>query len=436
MAGKIIIVGANQCALAFAYMAAKKGFDVVAYEKEKKEDVAFPWTDDVATNAFDEAGLPLPPEEIRWHTNSPTFVIPNKTVIPIELPEENLDYSVLRRPMNDWLEKMALEAGAKVVYEKTIDHAITLGDKVIGVVFTDGEVETSDLVVDCGGMNSCVRSSLPDCFGILKTVDPEDYFFVKRVFFDRPEDAPDPEYIWKIYLKHLGERGISWCHLSHDKKYGDVLIGRTGGLSEETYQRALDDIRSENPIVGETFIPETNILCKIPVRHTLSKIFSDGYVLLGDSACMTIPLIGSGIASGFKAARNLAETLETADGDPFSAKNLYRYQYRYMRETGAFHAIVDVLKNALLDTDAEIINIIANPETVASVMKAVAGQTGDFVKAVIGLAKDEPKIFAGILSRAAAAGKAGAVTLTIPKEYDEKKFAAWRKKYEKATNER
>ena len=151
---------------------------------------------------------------------------------------------------------------------------------------------------------------------------------------------------------------------------------------------------------------------------------------------MTIPLIGSGIASGFKAARNLAETLETADGDPFSAKNLYRYQYRYMRETGAFHAIVDVLKNALLDTDAEIINIIANPETVASVMKAVAGQTGDFMKAVIGLAKDEPKIFAGILSRAAAAGKAGAVTLTIPKEYDEKKFAAWRKKYEKATNER
>lgn len=436
MAGKIIIVGANQCALAFAYMAAKKGFDVVAYEKEKKEDVAFPWTDDVATNAFDKAGLPLPPEEIRWHTNSPTFVIPNKTVIPIELPEENLDYSVLRRPMNDWLEKMALEAGAKVVYEKAIDHAITLGDKVIGVVFTDGEVETSDLVVDCGGMNSCVRSSLPDCFGILKTVDPEDYFFVKRVFFDRPENAPDPEYIWKIYLKHLGERGISWCHLSHDMKYGDVLIGRTGGLSEETYQRALDDIRSENPIVGETFIPETNTLCKIPVRHTLSKIFSDGYVLLGDSACMTIPLIGSGIASGFKAARNLAETLETADGDPFSAKNLYRYQYRYMRETGAFHAIVDMLKNALLDTDAEIINIIANPETVASVMKAVAGQTGDFVKAVIGLAKDEPKIFAGILSRAAAAGKAGAVTLTIPKEYDEKKFAAWRKKYEKATNER
>ncbi|MDD6021270.1 MAG: NAD(P)/FAD-dependent oxidoreductase [Acutalibacteraceae bacterium] len=437
MKGKIIVVGANQCALAFAYLACKKGFEVKLYEKEKKENVAYPWTDDVAKNTFEEADLPFPPENVYRRTDAAAFVMPNNALIAINTPEEDLDYSLLRRPLNAWLEELAVSEGAKVEYEKEISHAITIGDEVIGVVFANGDVERADLVVDCGGMSSPVRSSLPDCFDIPQSVDPNDYFFVKRIFFDRPEGSPDPEQLWKVYLRHRGENGISWCRLSHDKKSADVLIGRTRGLDSETYDAALADLKADNPIIGDTFDHSTDMLCKIPVRNTFSKIFSKGYVLLGDSACMTIPLIGSGIASGLKAARNLAETLDSASGDPFSKENLYRYQYRYMKESGAVHAMIHIIKNALLKVEPEIISRLANPELVKSVVLTVSGGGKDeLVKNLLALAKNDTRIFIGVVKKVTAAVKAGAVTLAIPKEYDEKKFSLWRRQYEKATDER
>lgn len=432
MNGKIIVVGANQGALAFAYMACKRGFDVTVYEKKKREDVAYIWTDDFSCSAFSDAGLPSPPPELLKRTRPLTFVSPGRELIPVSQPEESLDYCVKRRELNAWLEKKAVGAGAKIYYETAVSSAACENGKVCGVTFENGKTESCDLVVDCGGIDSCVRKSLPFDFGIQKEIDSNDFFLVRRNLFNRAAGSAFPENPKKIYLKHLGEQGISWCVLTQDEKHADVLIGRVGELSGETAERALADLRSDNPIIGEGALPGSEGVFKIPVRCTLPKIFAPGYVLLGDSACMTIPMIGSGIASGFKSAKILAETLAFCPEDTFSQENLYRYQLRYMKEIGAFHAAIGLVKNALLKTDTENINKIIDSGIMRAIVLSSEGESGGVLKAVVSLAKDEPKIFGGILKLAASAVRASLVCLSAPKCFEEKRFEKWRQAYEKA----
>lgn len=432
MKEKIIVVGANQGALAFAYMACKKGFDVSVFEKKKREDVSYIWTDDFSSTAFSDAGLPSPPSELLKRTRKLTFVAPSGALIPVNQPEESLDCCIKRRELNAWLEKEAVGAGAKIYYEKAVKCALIENQKVCGAVFENGKTERCSLLVDCGGIDSCVRKSLPSNFGIQKEVESENFFIVSRRLFNRAPGSDFPKNPKKIYLKHLGEAGISWCVLTQDEQHADVLIGRIGALSPETAERALSDLKKDNPIIGEGFLPGSEGVFKIPVRCTFSKIFAAGYALLGDSACMTIPMIGSGIASGFKSAKNLAETLCSCSSDPFSPENLYRYQLRYMKETGAFHAAIGLIKNALLETDTETVNKIIDSGIMRAIVLSSEGESGGVLKAVLSLAKANPKIFVGFLKLAALAARASLVCLTAPKNYSEESLEKWRQTYEKA----
>ena len=55
-------------------------------------------------------------------------------------------------------------------------------------------------------------------------------------------------------------------------------------------------LRPDNPRLG-TEVVRGGQFVEIPVRHPLSVMVADGYAAIGDSAFMTVPLIGSGIAN-------------------------------------------------------------------------------------------------------------------------------------------
>ena len=345
----IIVVGANQTGLVFAAFARNAGFDVTVYEAKKQCDVAYDWTDDMVEETFEEVGMPLPPKEIYTRKRNWTFVPPEKRVnVLMDLPDDQLDMAIYRRPFNAWLLSRAECAGVKVFYETPVKRAIVENHDVLGVELENGEVVPAALVVDCGGVNSAVRKSLPESLKITRNIDKNDTFIVRRTFFNRPENTARPKYTNRAYLKHINERGISWCTLSHDEKQADVLIGRVGEMSDKTYENALADIRRDNEIVGDKIVTGGHLL-HLPVRHPLSRFVANGYALLGDSACMTIPMLGSGMASGMKAGKMLSEVISSpVTENPFSVENLYRYQARFMKEIGGKHAAVDMMKNWLL----------------------------------------------------------------------------------------
>lgn len=438
MNNKIIVVGANQTGLIFATFIKEAGFDVTVYEAKKQCDVAYDWTDDMVEETFKEVGLPLPPKELYTRKRNWTFVPPEKGVnILMDLPEDKLDMAIYRRPFNAWLLSRAEERGVKVYYETPVRRAVAENNRVLGVELENGDVVSAGLVVDCGGVNSSVRQSLPESLKITRKVDKNDTFIVRRTFFNRPENTARPIYTNRAYLKHINERGISWCTLSHDEKQADVLIGRVGEMSDKTYENALADIRRDNEIVGNDVVTGGQLL-QIPVRHPLSRFVANGYALLGDSACMTIPMLGSGMASGMKAGKMLAEVIENpTTKNPFDIENLYRYQARFMKEIGGKHAAVDMMKNWLLDSKKGEVDFLLGKGVVSRkiLIEASAGHMivmspAEMAEAAVKGIKKLPLLLnlAVLLQKMKSECK---VASNMPKKYDEAAFSKWEEKYEK-----
>ena len=180
-------------------------------------------------------------------------------------------------------------------------------------------------------------------------------------------------------------------------------------------------------------------MCTIPVRRPISKMIADGYVLLGDSAFMTIPMLGSGMASSIRASKILSEViLEAEDGDPFSASNLYRYQVRFMREMGARFSGVELMKNWLLNAPADKVAFLFNAgvlseedlkvSCVGEIIKLTPASIAQ--KAVRG--KKELALLLQLSALLAKINKQIKIAENIPDEYDEEKLTRWQKKYSEA----
>lgn len=433
MKGTVAIIGANQTGLFAAKLFSEQGFSVFVFEKNSRENAAYEWTDDISPSVFKEVGLPFPPNDIFTRTGSLTFVPPGRNPVFVPKKEEEPVINVSRRGLNEWLISL-LSEGVELYFDACVTRALTDGDVVYGVEFSNSETFECDLVVDCGGVNSLVRRSLPQNFQIQNEVNANDKFFVKREFFARPENCPPPEHPKKLYLKHKNENGISRCFLKKDDETSDVFVGRIGSLSDETYENAIADLKEDNPVIGDK-VSGGDVIFEIPARRPLSNIVANGYVLLGDSACMTIPIIGSGIGSGLKAAKMLADAFAAADKEPFSKKNLYRYQLKFMREIGGKHAAIELVKNKLLSSRGNEIDDLVKSGAMEGLASVVSGGSAKrLVKSFLALFFKYFslwKTFFGVLIKAACVVSHAT---KMPPRFDEKEFEKWRKKYDKPFN--
>lgn len=429
----ILVIGANQGALAFAYFAAKQRFKVSVVEALQKDEVCYDWSDDMVKATFERIGIPFPTEVSTKKKYGVTLLSPARDrALKIPLPEKEVDISMRRRPLNEYLHDLAEGAGATFYYGTRASAAIIEDGKVAGVTLADGGEIRAKLVVDCGGCTSVVRGSLPDCLNVPQEVNPDDTFFVRRTYYDRAEGVELPEGN-RIYLKHLGERGISWCFLSPDGN-ADILVGRLGGLDDDTFNRAEADVKKSNPIVGENYVKGGQPL-RIPVRRPIARMVADGYALVGDSAYMTIPMIGSGMASSMTAAFILSEIIKNPQGEPFSASNLYRYQLRFMKEVGAGNAVVDLIKNWFLNGSTEDLNYLLSDKIISeNMLQLTTGEmnglpVGDILRAIFNILK-KPALFKKLLRLIGSVVKASKICKKMPQNFDDAKLKKWQDKYE------
>ncbi|MBO4538934.1 MAG: hypothetical protein J5781_01545 [Clostridia bacterium] len=350
--------------------------------------------------------------------------------MPLDQREDLIDWSIHRKKLNavlfDLASKVKVEWGTEVVC------AICDEKSVKGLKINKEGTQTDvhgDLIVDACGVFSPARKSLPASFGI-PDVDRKSVFYVKRVFYKAKAGVPFPTDTNKVYMKHIGQKGISWC-IACDNGVVDVLIGRVGGMDENTFSEALDDLKKNNPILSDEQIGEGRV-CTIPVRRPLSKFVANGYACIGDSACMTVPMIGSGIAASLLAASFLAEEINKTKS--VSVETLWPYQVRVYGEFGAEHCAVETMKNWLLEQKDDDIHffltsgILRNEDLQrASVGKMLKLEFPDVLhKGWVGMRR--PGLLLKTLGMLFAANKAKLAAKRIPKTYDEKKALAWQTK--------
>ena len=214
----------------------------------------------------------------------------------------------------------------------------------------------------------------------------------------------------------------------------DILVGRLGGLDDETFSRAAADVKNENPIIGKNYVKGGQPL-RIPVRHPISRMVADGYALVGDSAYMTIPMIGSGMASSLTAAFILADIIKNPQGEPFSAYNLYRYQIRFMSEVGNSNAIVDLIKNWFLKGETAELNYLLSEKIISeNMMQFNTGEMNglpikDVLRAVFNILK-KPALFIKLLKLIKNVLRQNRICKKFLKQYNDGKVKKWQEKYE------
>lgn len=430
----IAVIGMGQGGMVAAIKLAQNGHNVTVYEKAARGNVSYDWRDDIRSDVFGLCDLPMPSEQIYVQKSKWVFVSPNeKHRLPVPPCGPMVEISVDRHGLSEYFAVQAENAGCKLVFETEIKNLVIENGKVCGL-FVGGEKIKYDLVIDASGMRSPFRAQLPKKFGVQKDPDNGGVMRGYRAFYKRVEGADTVEngIDCTVILKHLNSDGISWCNLN-DKNEVDVLIGRIGALTDDEIKDALAALKKYNPILSDELIYDKHV--EICVRATTAKFVADGYVALGDSAFMTMPIMGSGIESSMKAGKRLADIINADKPKEFTDEYLWRFNVRYMRETGKDFAFIDVLKRWALSMDAKYIDWLFGGVISPSLLSLVSTEQDG----------SKPKIPAktvfAILSRPAFLFKAlkyvmrglriSKIAKKIPDVYNMKRIDKWQKKYEK-----
>ena len=435
MGKKIIVAGLGHGGIAAAALIAKAGFDVTVYEQKSEGTLGYDWTDIFAPNALGIAGMDMPDKDKFEYKEDMTFFNPSlTTALRQNVPQDQLEIKMERKDIYDHFIKNALKYGVKIVYDCKVEGPIVLGNRVVGIKTEKGDVY-GDLIIDSCGMNSPVRSNLPESFGIEKEVARNEKISIYRAFFNKASDEAVAAK-FKVMLFAGGIKGISW--IASEEEHTDLLIGRFEDFDMEEVERFSAYLRETNPRLGTELVRGGQFV-EIPVRQPLSIMVADGYAAIGDSAFMTVPLIGSGIANSLKAAKVLADTVVADKTQSFSAESLWKYQMGYYKVLGAGLAPLACGKLLLISLTPEEVDYVFEKGIMTADMMTIGA---DFTglssvkldpKDLINQAKEvcnDPELLKKIIACGVRMGKAIAACAMMPKKWNAKRVQSWAKVYE------
>ena len=356
MGRKIVVAGAGHGGLSAAYTLAKNGYDVTVYEKEKEENLGYEWADFFDMKSFAAAGLPLPSSGVVDKIPI-AYYAPDCNIPPLYEPQQSgFEMYMQRKDIYKYLIKHCRNAGVKFVFESPVNEAIVLGDRVCGIR-TESEDVYADLVIDASGYSSTLRLSLPQHFNVAgKYEDVGDCLFVYRAIYKRnPECDDGPRY--KVFFEFDEENnvGMKWM-ITYDD-YVDVLIGNVAEFDNDTVDKKVKELSEKYPQMSLERLSGGQIV-KIPIRQSPAVFVANGYAGVGDTACMTMPVMGSGIAASLRAGTLLAKTVMADTENRFSADTLWKYEAAYMKNLGFGFGSIAIVKTLIRTLEPDDINFL------------------------------------------------------------------------------
>ena len=327
MGNKIIVAGGGHGGIAAAMLLAQKGFDVTVYEKNAAGKLGYDWTDIFDRKGWTTVGIPIPDKSKYKLKQDMTFYGPAmETALTQNTEDDKKEIQMECKDIYAHLIEYAEKAGVKFRYEEAVEKPILLGNRVVGIKTDKGEY-LADLVIDACGLNSPVRQNLPPSMGIQNNPVEYEQFYVYRAHFNKMCEVEEKDK-FKLILLPNNELGISW--VATEENHTDVLIGRFFKFDRDYAISQIDEIRKLNPSIVNDIL-RGDSFANIPVRQPLGVLVADGYAAIGDSAFMTVPVIGSGIANSLKAAKILADAISNDYSGSYSAETLWNYQKNFYK---------------------------------------------------------------------------------------------------------
>ena len=329
----VLVVGAGTAGSYFGWQMARRGHSVVIVERSERRSVGQRLdVFHVDSVKFTEFGIP-PPEE-----DSPEFCV---------ILEKGISYSpegrypkavrypfhVMRLPL--FLQRLiglAESEGVRFEFSTAFVRLLFEGGRISGAVVERGGEERevrARLVVDASGINAAARTALPPEYGVESfRIAPEERFYVVLryiTWLDPQQPRTVDSEGWTFYK--------AWVAPSFHERGAIIGIGATGSYdhAEEVFREFAAAIPLPPHRVDKV---ERGVT---PYRRPPYSVVADGFLCLGDSACLTKPFSGEGVTSGWTLCKIAAEVVDRAlqEGGFLSADSLWPINVRYFRDQGA-----------------------------------------------------------------------------------------------------
>jgi len=434
---KILVAGAGHGGLVAAGWLAKAGADVTVIERNPEQNLGYDWEDVFNLACLPEAGIAMPDPEECHVACSMTFCSPSRNYgIDAYIPPEQCTESLTaRRAVLRNLIAFARENGVAFQFETCVQRPLIEGSRIIGLAVqgAGGPQELgADLVIDAAGIDSPVRTQLPESFGIEREFRRDQYFTTYRMGYNHTGKAPlkGP---FSIYLFPLGKPGIGWVSMESEDRI-DFMVGTFEDPDPDFAEQVRQSLRERHPELGDTVTREGRA-GKIPVRRAISRMVADGYAAIGDCAAMTVPVIGQGIYNSILAGQLLAQTVLSPANKNCTAAELWPYQVEYMRRIGAVHASLDIVKDFLLKLNPEKVDFLFKNRILTD-EDLISGRTGEEFKITPEqliarkiLRFENIPMLVRMSGMLATSNALKARAQKIPAQYSEKAARAWAEKY-------
>jgi flavin-dependent dehydrogenase len=227
---------------------------------------------------------------------------------------------------------LAESDGVRFEFGTTFSRPLCEGGRISGAVVERGGEEReirAGLVVDASGIGAAVRTALPPECGVESfRIAPEERFYVILRYItwldpQRPRTVDSEG--WTFYK--------AWVAPSFHERGAIIGIGATGSYdhAEEVYREFAAAIPLPPHRVDKI---ERGVT---PYRRPPYSLVGDGFLCLGDGACLTKPFSGEGVTSGWTLCKIAAEVVDGAlrEGGSLSADSLWPINVRYFRDQGA-----------------------------------------------------------------------------------------------------
>lgn len=327
----VIIVGACTAGTYFAALLARKGLKVLVIDRDTEEtlakrlDIVHFTRDSYAQFGVEPSGEGDEEFVRNFH------VCYGKSALNNHLKTNYINVAVLHLPLFiKRLRKTAMEAGATFRFATAFRELHYENGRIAGIVTADGEVISCRLVVDASGIASVVRRSITDPYMENFEIGPRDKFYVllKYVKLKDPNISVVDSTSWPYYK--------GWIAPQHTP--GGAIVGVGANLSFDYARKCMAKFEAAVPL-PEYELQYEEMACT-PYRRPPFSFVTDGFLVIGDAACLTKPINGEGIPSAWVQCTPAAEIVATAmkDGAYPTREALWEINRLYQAGEGAAYA--------------------------------------------------------------------------------------------------
>lgn len=346
----VAIIGAGPSGLSAAIQLSKHGKKVILIDRSEEAKIGFVLGGGVVKlDAFNSLG-------VKRSTGDEllAFLDTFNVYTPTGKSHKTTTYSGIvssRSLLFQRLLGIARDQGVFIKHSTEVKCLNIDNDIVTGVTTDNDEVINAKVTIDSSGITRKFIAQLPDSFKIEKDIKVKDIARGYAYIFEKPEKnthltaylAVNDGYIWKTPTE-VGYGSIN----------PDIDLKST--LDAFIKQHIKIESEIKHYYTGS-----------IPVRQNISNMVGNGFVILGDSACMTNPIEGTGLATGMFGAKMASNVINKClELNDVSQKSLWLFNVEYNKTQGANLAYMDMLRKGIVGLAPDDMDFAFDREIITS----------------------------------------------------------------------